>query len=182
MLACMCCACAGKTCLELGAGAGLLGVALAQLDVRELLLTDGDQTTLGNLRHNLRLNGVCESDVRARELFLASPVLTHHATSTGPFFVQVKSLHSHVCAEFVRHHDVSLSNSSCCHEAVLSCWSTQGVRVERLAWSSGCCLHPDIVLASDVIYDPECIGALVALLQTLLLPGPRCTPVHPASA
>ena len=100
MLACMCCACAGKTCLELGAGAGLLGVALARLGVRELLLTDGDQTTLGNLRHNLRLNGVCESDVRTR------------AARSG--HAQAKSLHAHGCAKFVRHHDVSLSNSSCC--------------------------------------------------------------------
>ena len=83
MLACMCCARAGKRCLELGSGAGLLGVALARLEVRELVLTDGDQTTLGNLRHNLRLNGVCEGDVRAPGAPLAPPVLMHMQHSTG---------------------------------------------------------------------------------------------------
>lgn len=85
MLACVCCVCAGKRCVELGSGAGLLGVALARLEVRELLLTDGDHTTLGNLRHNLRLNGVCEGDVRAPEVPLAPPVLMRHATSAGAF-------------------------------------------------------------------------------------------------
>lgn len=79
----MCCPCAGKSCLELGSGSGLLGVALAHLDVRELVLTDGDQTTLSNLCHNLRLNGVCEGDVRAPGAPLAPPVLVHHATSIG---------------------------------------------------------------------------------------------------
>jgi hypothetical protein len=54
---------AGKRCLELGAGAGVLGVVLARLrGVRELILTDGNEETLENLRGNLVLNGVDNSD------------------------------------------------------------------------------------------------------------------------
>ncbi|KAK9835018.1 hypothetical protein WJX81_004914 [Elliptochloris bilobata] len=103
--------------------AGLLGVALARQTPRDVVLTDGDRCTLDNLRHNLRLNGVCEQD---------------------------------------------------------------GARVEALEWNSACSLHPDVILGSDIIYDPASITALVALLQTLLLrPGSACSPTgcaYPAGA
>lgn len=49
----------GKRVLELGAGAGVLGVVISRLPgVKELILTDGNEETLENLRGNLRLNGV----------------------------------------------------------------------------------------------------------------------------
>jgi hypothetical protein len=54
---------AGKRCLELGAGAGVLGVVLARLrGARELILTDGNEETLENLRGNLTLNAVGNLD------------------------------------------------------------------------------------------------------------------------
>jgi len=48
----------GKKCLELGAGAGMVGVCLARLAAAKIVLTDGDLATLANLRHNLQVNGV----------------------------------------------------------------------------------------------------------------------------
>ncbi|XP_024519201.1 protein-lysine N-methyltransferase EEF2KMT isoform X1 [Selaginella moellendorffii] len=48
----------GKRCLELGSGAGLVGVCLARQQPFELVLTDGDLSTFANLRHNLEINGI----------------------------------------------------------------------------------------------------------------------------
>jgi hypothetical protein len=46
------------TWLQLGAGAGMVGVCLARLAAAKIVLTDGDLATLANLRHNLQVNGV----------------------------------------------------------------------------------------------------------------------------
>ena len=56
--------CAGKFVLELGCGAGLLGVALAHLGARALL-TDGSGPTLANCLHNLGQNGVAAELIAA---------------------------------------------------------------------------------------------------------------------
>lgn len=48
---------AGKRCLELGSGAGLVGVALAHAGARALL-TDGCEATVRNCVHNLDINGI----------------------------------------------------------------------------------------------------------------------------
>ncbi|KAJ7523909.1 hypothetical protein O6H91_18G067700 [Diphasiastrum complanatum] len=47
-----------KSCLELGSGAGLVGVSLARIQASKVVLTDGDLITLSNLRHNLLINGI----------------------------------------------------------------------------------------------------------------------------
>ena len=47
----------GKRVLELGCGAGLLGVVLHILGVGSACLTDGDDQTLRNCLHNLHING-----------------------------------------------------------------------------------------------------------------------------
>ena len=48
---------AGKRCLELGSGAGLLGIIMARLGARSLL-TDGCAAAVKNCEHNLRINGI----------------------------------------------------------------------------------------------------------------------------
>ena len=48
---------AGKTCIELGCGPGLVAACLARLQPARLLLTDGDPQTLVNCCSNLALNG-----------------------------------------------------------------------------------------------------------------------------
>jgi len=48
---------AGKKVLELGCGAGLLGVVLHRTGAAGVSLTDGDSQTLCNCRHNLHING-----------------------------------------------------------------------------------------------------------------------------
>ena len=48
---------AGQRVLELGCGAGLLGVILHRADAAAVCLTDGDAQALHNCRHNLHING-----------------------------------------------------------------------------------------------------------------------------
>ncbi|XP_031276362.1 uncharacterized protein LOC116134851 isoform X1 [Pistacia vera] len=45
-----------KSCFEVGSGVGLVGVCLAQAKAAKVILTDGDLSTLVNLRSNLELN------------------------------------------------------------------------------------------------------------------------------
>lgn len=45
-----------KSCLEVGSGVGLVGVCLAQANCSKVTLTDGDLSTLANMKLNLELN------------------------------------------------------------------------------------------------------------------------------
>lgn len=48
----------GRSCLEIGCGAGMVGVALHRCGASSILCTDGDVQATANCRHNLELNGV----------------------------------------------------------------------------------------------------------------------------
>lgn len=52
------CMYAGKRCVELGSGTGLLGIALSRVGADYVLLTDGDPSALDNCRHNLAGNDI----------------------------------------------------------------------------------------------------------------------------
>ena len=55
----------GKRVMELGAGSGLAGVCLSRLNQgQQVILSDGDHDTLGNLRYNLSVNKVALSPER----------------------------------------------------------------------------------------------------------------------
>jgi ribosomal protein L11 methylase PrmA len=47
---------AGRACLELGCGSGLLGVVLSRLNAVCAVLTDGDSNALDNCRRNVAAN------------------------------------------------------------------------------------------------------------------------------
>lgn len=49
---------AGRCCLEVGCGAGMVGVALHRCGASHVLCTDGSAQTVANCRRNLQLNGV----------------------------------------------------------------------------------------------------------------------------
>merc|ERR1719223_2623729 len=60
----------GRRVLEVGAGCGLLGIAVASL-ARSTLLTDGDEEVVENLKHNIQLNEECwqpKADEAVREV------------------------------------------------------------------------------------------------------------------
>ncbi|KAL5730325.1 hypothetical protein ACHQM5_003161 [Ranunculus cassubicifolius] len=52
-----------KSCFEVGSGVGLVGIVLALVKASQVILTDGDMSTLANLKLNLKLNRLtAESD------------------------------------------------------------------------------------------------------------------------
>lgn len=98
----------GARCLELGCGAGMVGVALAHAGVAAALCTDGSAAAAANCRANLALNGV-------EPPLVGTAVLTWGGEpQTPPGF------------------------------------------------------HPDIVLGSDLLYDPGAIEPLLATVAALL--------------
>ncbi|KAK9816480.1 hypothetical protein WJX72_000803 [[Myrmecia] bisecta] len=48
---------AGKTCLELGCGAGLASICLSRAGAQHVIASDGDADALVNCRHNFAVNG-----------------------------------------------------------------------------------------------------------------------------
>ncbi|KAK4795397.1 hypothetical protein SAY86_013391 [Trapa natans] len=47
-----------KSCFELGSGVGLVGICLAHAKANEVILSDGDLSTLANMKLNLNLNNL----------------------------------------------------------------------------------------------------------------------------
>ncbi|XP_050223544.1 uncharacterized protein LOC126673438 isoform X2 [Mercurialis annua] len=45
-----------KTCFEIGSGVGLVGICLSRVKASKVILSDGDLTTLANMKLNLELN------------------------------------------------------------------------------------------------------------------------------
>ena len=54
---------AGKRCLELGCGSGLVGICLHRVGATQITLTDGNVQTLGNCQRNLDINCSTSSKV-----------------------------------------------------------------------------------------------------------------------
>lgn len=50
-----------KVCFEVGSGVGLVGIALAHVGASKVILTDGDRSSLENMRSNLELNHLTSS-------------------------------------------------------------------------------------------------------------------------
>lgn len=48
----------GRRCLELGCGAGVVGVCLSRAGAADVVCTDGDMETVANCRRNLEANGL----------------------------------------------------------------------------------------------------------------------------
>ncbi|KAA0063686.1 hypothetical protein IC582_011668 [Cucumis melo] len=63
-----------KECFEVGSGVGLVGICLAHVKASKIVLSDGDPSTLANMKVNLGLNGLC---------CLGSPTATSERTNEG---------------------------------------------------------------------------------------------------
>ncbi|HEY5497280.1 MAG TPA: tRNA (adenine(22)-N(1))-methyltransferase TrmK, partial [Syntrophales bacterium] len=55
----------GDSVLDLGCGSGLLSIAAAKLEARQVIATDVDPSALAAARHNARINGL-ESRIELR--------------------------------------------------------------------------------------------------------------------
>ncbi|XP_031736598.1 protein-lysine N-methyltransferase EEF2KMT isoform X1 [Cucumis sativus] len=61
-----------RECFEVGSGVGLVGICLAHVKASKIVLSDGDPSTLANMKVNLELNGLC---------CLSSPTATSERTN-----------------------------------------------------------------------------------------------------
>ncbi|RLM97965.1 hypothetical protein C2845_PM06G07430 [Panicum miliaceum] len=48
-----------KCCFELGSGVGLVGICLNYVGASKVILTDGDTSTLTNMKENMEMNSLC---------------------------------------------------------------------------------------------------------------------------
>lgn len=48
-----------RECFEVGSGVGLVGICLSHVKASKIMLSDGDPSTLANMKVNLGLNGLC---------------------------------------------------------------------------------------------------------------------------
>lgn len=67
---------AGDTCIDVGCGSGILGIAAAKLGARESYLTDLDPVAVESARHNAVKNGVAERVVVAHSNLLEGARIT----------------------------------------------------------------------------------------------------------
>ncbi|KAH9622856.1 hypothetical protein KSS87_012908, partial [Heliosperma pusillum] len=54
-----------KTCFEVGSGVGLVGICLQHAKASQVILTDGDASTLANLKVNLEMNKIGNIDSKS---------------------------------------------------------------------------------------------------------------------
>lgn len=69
----------GQECLELGCGAGVVGVALSRVGAAVVHLTDGNAAAVDNCRHNLAINHCTSSPDNAMANSQASALYPVHS-------------------------------------------------------------------------------------------------------
>lgn len=155
----------GRQVMELGCGAGVAAVCLCRHPVpmlRSLLLTDGDTETIANLRYNLEINGV-----KAETCMPSSGTADHERDQDATEDVGGPSegVKPGICAKQLHKDPPAVQ----CLQLVWEDWGP-----ERLA-----ALQADVVLGADIVYNPECIPALVQVLYGLLVPQKADDAMHP---
>ena len=80
----ICLRCPGQNCLELGCGAGVVGVALCRVCAALVHLTDGNATAVGNCKHNLAIN-FCNSTPESSMADIQGPLGADSSKQVLPF-------------------------------------------------------------------------------------------------
>ncbi|KAI7837557.1 hypothetical protein COHA_008572 [Chlorella ohadii] len=141
---------AGRACLEIGCGAGMVGVALHRAGAAHVLCTDGDSQTVVNCRFNLQLNGVPLANSTCSCGDSTCGRTGHGGSSSSSSSSEGMGRHPrHATAE--------------CRQL---CWEdgwpgTLGADEELQQ-------VPTVVLGADLLYDPTVIPTLLSLLKQVL--------------
>ena len=147
----------GKRCCELGAGAGVVGVALHRVGAKSVELTDGDAATVRNLERNLGLNGIrCGAVDRVRR---GSRVGAAFARALDGASAAAGAAGSGRAAADRDDDAGDGSGSSSSGRCRVSC------RV--LSWEEAAQgpLSCDVLVGSDLLYDPAVIPTLVEIFR-----------------
>ncbi|KAJ8440115.1 hypothetical protein Cgig2_003440 [Carnegiea gigantea] len=129
------------TCLKVGSGVGLLGICLQHVEASKVILTDGDTSSLANLKLNLEMNGISNTDVSLDNTSSVSDVVM------SPMIVVNQRL-NHV-------HGLTKRDES--YDETMLYEFAMALSFEQL--------HS---LGADVIYDPSCLPHLIRVLSFLL--------------
>eukprot|EP00897_Mesotaenium_endlicherianum_P000895 jgi/Mesen1/10806/ME000092S10290 len=151
---------AGRRCLELGSGSGLVGACLARLCPKKVVLTDGNLEALHNLSHNLTINGARialappeDQQVAAREEHgtawqAAAPSRETSDALSGP----------------------PVGESADVDAPEVSCTQLRWEDAEREELEAH---EADLILGADLVYDPRVVPMLVKVLALLLQRTPK---------
>ncbi|GAB4822387.1 hypothetical protein N2152v2_009433 [Parachlorella kessleri] len=139
----------GRACLELGSGCGMVGVALHRARAGPITCTDGDAQSVYNCRLNLQLNGV--------------PLQGHSVAPAGS------------CGRLCFHQPTAQEAAAGAAAGLMDGLGQQREEVgcpvdcRELRWEDGAGgLGSDVVLGADILYDPDVIPVLLALVKELL--------------
>ena len=137
---------AGRTCLEIGCGAGMVGVALHRAGTAHVLCTDGDAQTVANCQVNLQLNGVP----------LANGSSGWKCSSSSSSIAATEWQLPQAAAE--------------CRQL---CWEDGWPGANEAGGEQR--QAPTVVLGADLLYDPTVIPTLLSLLKQVLTAAARIT-------
>ncbi|XP_048138770.1 putative uncharacterized protein DDB_G0277003 isoform X7 [Rhodamnia argentea] len=128
------------TSLKVGSGVGLVGICLSHVKASKVILSDGDLSTLSNMKLNLKMNQLSTSD--------DEPESSQCPDSFEP--AQIGGIRTEI--------DIVSSHQVKCLHLPWECASEIELQGSE----------PDIILGADVIYDPLCLPHLVHLLSILV--------------
>ena len=140
---------AGRTCLEIGSGAGMVGVALHRAGAAHVLCTDGDAQTVANCQLNLQLNGL--------------------PLANGSSGRKCSSSSSSSSSGGAREWQLPQAAAECRQ----LCWEDGWPGANEAGgeqWQA-----PTVVLGADLLYDPTVIPTLLSLLKQVLTAAARIT-------
>ncbi|XP_028413148.1 protein-lysine N-methyltransferase EEF2KMT-like [Dendronephthya gigantea] len=155
----------GKNILELGCGVGLLGlVSLHSCNPQTYTFTDRHEQVLNKVIENLKTNGF--SSAKTKRTFqrcqneggTSGEEKTNISDELRGLF---SSFNGRACRACNLQRDKSVFNDDCC--AVVDQIDWERCSVEEIRK-----YRPDVILASDVIFDPSSFETLVKLIKVLL--------------
>ena len=168
---------AGKRCLELGSGVGLVGIILARIGASEIWCTDGDTDAVQNCLQNFELNGVINREI-------SDPIEGIIEAQDGKSRLEpIRKL----CKDRTDQHPVNSSVHETNIEYKKTVKSQPIAFVRQLKWETSWIdkqteariststrsgnFDPEIILGADLLYDPEVIPTFVRLLGEMLMPS-----------
>lgn len=138
----------GRSCIELGCGLGVVGIALRRVGASSVLCTDGCQQTLANCERNLHMNGIRVGKHYEQEM------QCHTDTNLSTNSLPSASGLGEVSLQLLRWEDG---------------WNWKDPPAKDYE------THIDIVLGADLLYDPGNIPLLIPLWKKLLVRGAATT-------
>ncbi|KAL4447665.1 hypothetical protein ABPG75_004884 [Micractinium tetrahymenae] len=180
---------AGRCCLEVGCGAGMVGVALHRAGASHVILTDGNPEAVANCRRNLALNGVPllpEALHREGQQGAGSSGRSSSGSLRQQGREQQQREQQQQQQQQQRRQRWVECRQLCWEDGWPGGGSAEHVQQAQQAQRAQRAQQPTVVLGADLLYDPTVIPALLDLLKQVLAAAAaaaaRAAAEQPASA